>query len=183
MNPRKPDTVTVAVSRVDGGLTILRIITTEYRPPNDEERAAGLERVANWTIDPTPEYVDAIIAKHDWQGPQAPVSWRFVPDDIVDENTDRTFRDAWRDSGGGKPDVDMAKARGIHRARLRRMRAPMLESLDAEYMRADETGDQQAKRAIAKRKQALRDVTDDPAIEVAMTPDELKAVVPDALRG
>jgi hypothetical protein len=182
MSARRPDVVTVAVTRVDGGLTILRVITTEYRPADPDEQAAGLTRVAVWTIDPTPEYVDAIIAKHDWQGGQAPVSWRFVPDDIVDDDTDQTFRNAWRDGGGNKPDVDMVKARDIHRNRLRRMRAPLLEDLDAEYMQADEAGDQQAKRAIAARKQALRDVTSDAAIDAAMTPEALKAVIPDALK-
>ena len=47
-----------------------------------------------------------------------------------------------------------------------------------DYQRADEAGDTGAKADIAKRKQALRDVTADPAIEAARTPDELRAVWP-----
>jgi hypothetical protein len=172
---RRPDVVTVAVTRVDGGVTVLRVITAEYEP----DGAGG--RRKRWEIDPTPEHIDAIIAKHDWQGDRAAVSWRIVPDDFSDEATDRTFRDAWMDDGGKKPGVDMGKARDIHRRRLRIMRFPVLEALDADYMKADEASDQQTKKRIAARKQALRDVPADPAIDKARTPDELKAVIPAAL--
>lgn len=176
MNPRQPDIITVAVSRVDGGLTILRIITTEYRPTTDEEKAAGKgDRIANWTIDPTPAYIASIIAKHSWKGtPHEAVSWRIVPNDIVNEETDRTFRNAWKDGGGSKPEVDMPKAREIHKERLRRMRAPLLEDLDIEYILADEQGDTSKKKAVAQRKQILRDITLDPEIEAATTPEQLK---------
>jgi hypothetical protein len=180
-NVRTPDVVTVAVTRVDGGLTILRVVTAEFGPDGNGGR------VANWTIVPTPEYIDGLIAQYvrdgAWTGGQLPVSWRIVPNDIVDENTDRTFRNAWKDDGGSKPGHDMAKAREIHRDRLRLLRAPLLDALDTEYLKADESGNQQDKKRIAARKQALRDVTADPAIEAAATPDELKAVLPEALRG
>lgn len=180
---RKPDVVTVAVTRVDGGVTVMRVVVTEYRPTDEREKAQGLgERIANWTIDPTPEYIDNIIAKHNWQGPQAPVSWRFVPNDYVDEDTDSDFRDAWKDTPGrNKPDVDMPKARDIHRDRLRAIRAPLLEDLDNQYMRADEAGNAALKAEIAGKKTALRNVTDDPAIDAAKTPEQLKAVWPAAL--
>lgn len=183
-DPRKPDVVTVAVSRADGGLTILRVITTEYRPTSAEEKAAGLgDRVANWTREPTPEYIASIIAKHGWTGGLQAVSWRIVPDDIVDEATDRTFRNAWKDDGSAKPGVDMPKAREIQRDRLRRMRDPLLAQLDLEYLQADEQGDQQRKRLIADRKQALRDVTQHPSIDAATTPDELKRAGLSVLNG
>lgn len=78
--------------------------------------------------------------------------------------------------------VDMAKARDIQRERIREMRAPVLAELDTAYQRADERGDTEAKANIASRKQALRDATEDPAIEAAQTPEELKAVIPDALK-
>jgi hypothetical protein len=48
-------------------------------------------------------------------------------------------------------------------------------------MRAQEQGDQAKADEIAAKKQALRDVTADPAIDAATTPDELKAVRPDVL--
>ena len=173
---RTPDTILVAVTRVDGGLTMLRVVTAEYEP----DGAGG--RRKRWEIDPTPEYIAGIIAKHEWAGPQAPVSWRIVADDFVGEATDRTFRNAWRD-GNTAPDVDMVKARDIHRDQLRVMRAPLLETLDSEYLRADETGNTAEKQRIAAVKQLLRAVTDDPAIEAAQTPDVLKAVIPAPLKG
>jgi hypothetical protein len=181
---RKPDVVTVAVSRVDGGVTVLRVIETEYDRDGEVTRR----------VDVTPEYVDGLIAKYvaadrpeierQWVGGQMPVSWRFVPNDYVDENTDRYFRNAWKDTPGrGKPDVDMPKAREVHRQKLRRLRIPLMDVLDVEYQKADERGDQQGKRDIAGKKQALRDVTADPRIDAAQTPEELKAVLPEALRG
>jgi hypothetical protein len=88
--------------------------------------------------------------------------------------TDRAFRDAWTFDGRSFGH-DMVKAREIHRDRLRVQRAPLLVALDVAYARADEAGDVAAKAKIAADKQALRDVTDNPAIDAAQTVDELKA--------
>ena len=77
--------------------------------------------------------------------------------------------------------TDMTKAREIKRDQLRAERRPLLEQLDVEFMRAQEQGDQTKADEIAARKQGLRDVTVDPAIDAATTPDELKAVRPSAL--
>ena len=77
--------------------------------------------------------------------------------------------------------VTMTKARDIKRDQLRAERKPLLEQLDVEFMRAQEQGDQAKADEIAAKKQALRDVTDDPAIDAATTPEELKAVRPSAL--
>ncbi|MEJ0012348.1 MAG: hypothetical protein WDM94_06895 [Bauldia sp.] len=76
----------------------------------------------------------------------------------------------------------MDKARAIHCDRMRAARAPRLAALDIAYQRADESGDAAAKAAVAARKQALRDVTADPAIAAAETPDALKAVWPEILQ-
>lgn len=167
---RRPDVVTVAVTRMDGGLTVVRVVTTEYVPDGNGER------VVSWSVTPTPEYIDGIIRKYGWQGGEAAASWRIVPNEFLDEDTDQTFRDAWKDDGGHKPGHDMAKARNIHRERLRETRAALLEQLDADYMKADERGDEQEKKRIAERKQVLRDITADPRIEAAQTPDELMAI-------
>ena len=93
---------------------------------------------------------------------------------------DRTFRDAWQFIGAAI-EVDMMKARDIHRDRLRAERAPRFSELDAAWFRAAETGDTDAQTAVAGMKQALRDVTADPRIDAAATPDELKALTLDAL--
>ena len=79
--------------------------------------------------------------------------------------------------------VNMTKAKEIKKDMIRAERAPLLESLDVQFMRAVEAGDTEAQAAIAAKKQALRDATKDPAIESAATPDELKAVRPAALDG
>lgn len=103
---------------------------------------------------------------------------------VVDESVipaDRTFRNAWK-LGANGIEHDMAKAREIHRNKLRDLRTPKLVALDVAYMRADEAGDEAAKKAIAAEKQSLREVTDDPAIDDATTPEALKAVMPAALR-
>jgi hypothetical protein len=70
----------------------------------------------------------------------------------------------------------MAKARSIWRNRLRAEREPILKRLDVEYQRADESGDATLKADIAQRKQALRDAPQDPRIDAAATPDELRQV-------
>jgi hypothetical protein len=173
----KPDVITVLVHRFDGGATVLRVVTAEYGPDGE----------ARWTIEPTPEYINQIIAKHNWQGGQRSVAWEIVPNDTITENTDRTFRNAWRVALPPIADrfhiyIDMPQAREIHRENLRAIRAPLLEQADIDYMRADESNDLLEKRRIAQVKQALRDVTDDPRIEAAQTPEELKAVIPDVLK-
>jgi hypothetical protein len=91
---------------------------------------------------------------------------------------DRDFREAWTDSG--KLTIDMDRARAIHKDRLRQLRSPKLAALDVEMTRAYR--DRARQDEIEARRQALRDVTDDPAIAAAKTPDELKAVLPAALR-
>lgn len=125
--------------------------------------------------------VETELAKWPVADRQEVVSWREI--DISGIPSDRTFRNAWCDvTPEPVIDIDMTKARNIHRDRLREMRAPKLAALDIEYQRADEAGDTQAKRDISSRKQALRDVTDDPAIDAAKTPEELKLVIPAALQ-
>jgi hypothetical protein len=75
--------------------------------------------------------------------------------------------------------VNMTKAREIQKEVIRAERKPQLEALDIDYMKALEQGGDAA--AIAAQKQMLRDVTADPRIEAATTPDELKALTLDAL--
>lgn len=101
-----------------------------------------------------------------------------VPDDWP--NGPRMFRGAWRKQGGAFW-VDMAHARDIWRNHMRNERASLLRALDVEYIRADELGSAAVKADVIARKQALRDVTDDPAIEAAQTPDDLRKVWPAVL--
>jgi hypothetical protein len=97
---------------------------------------------------------------------------------IVDESdipTDRTFRNAWVDTGT-LVDHDMAKCREIHKNKLRNWRTPKLLALDIDYQRADEAGDAVKKKQIASEKQLLRDITKNPAIASANTVEELLAL-------
>ena len=74
--------------------------------------------------------------------------------------------------------VDMTKAKGIWRDKIREDRKPKLADLDVQYMRAVENDDETEKAAIATKKQTLRDATADSRIDAATTPDELKLVDP-----
>lgn len=143
----------IAITRTDGGVSIMR-------PHEGTDIAAEIEK---WKELHTGEYV----------------LHQELPESAIP--SDRTFRDAWK-AGNGVVEHDMAKAREIHKDRLRGMRAPKLASLDVDYIRADESGDSAKKAAIKTQKQALRDVTADPRIAAAMTPEELAAIVPDALK-
>ena len=75
--------------------------------------------------------------------------------------------------------INMEKARDIHRAKMRDAREPLFAALDVAYQRATETGADTS--AIVAEKQALRDVTNDPAIEAAQTTEELKTIWPEIL--
>ena len=69
--------------------------------------------------------------------------------------------------------IDMAKAKEIHKTRIRNARAPKLAELDVEFQRALETSS--STTDIIAKKQALRDAPAAVGISSAITPDELKA--------
>lgn len=92
---------------------------------------------------------------------------QFVPP------ADRSYRAAWERSGP-QIVVDMPAARDLHRDALRRERAALLANADVEFMRRLELG--QDTSEVVAHKQALRDVPQNPLIELAQTPEELKAL-------
>lgn len=131
---------------------------------------------------PTNKNIQAVIEQSSiaWAPSKLPITgWRIIQENEIPK--DRAFRNAWKDDGGIT--VDMEKARELHRQNMRIERAPVLAALDIEYQRADESRSRVEKDVIAEKKQALRDVTDDHAIDAAQTPEELKQVWPDVLRG
>lgn len=132
-----------------------------------------LERVTGPLTDK--EYEDFVFAR---SIPDEAMNVVKLPDDWTPPDTDRTFRNAWRQTQQASVVVDMPAARDIWRDHLRKLRAPKLAALDIAYQRADEAGDAQLKRDIATQKQALRDVTADSSIEAAQTPDELRQAIP-----
>ena len=71
--------------------------------------------------------------------------------------------------------INMDKARDIHRDLVREARNPKLAAKDVEFMRAVESGDTDTQATVAADKQALRDAPAAASIEAATTPEELKA--------
>ena len=69
--------------------------------------------------------------------------------------------------------TDMAKAREVHKARIRGVRVSKLQELDVEFQRALETSADTS--AIVAKKQALRDAPADSAIDAATDEAGLKA--------
>ena len=69
--------------------------------------------------------------------------------------------------------IDMAKAREIHKEKIRAARAPKLAELDIEFQKALETG--ASTTDIVAKKQALRDAPADSGIAAASDTDALKA--------
>ena len=69
--------------------------------------------------------------------------------------------------------VDMAKAREIHKNKIREARAPKLAELDVEFQKALETG--ASTTDIVAKKQALRDAPADSSIDAAINEFQLKS--------
>ena len=69
--------------------------------------------------------------------------------------------------------VDMAKAREIHKDKIRVARKPLLEALDVEFQKAQETSADTS--AIVAKKNALRDAPADSGIAAASDVAALKS--------
>ena len=67
----------------------------------------------------------------------------------------------------------MAKARELHKTRIREARKPLLEALDIDFQKALETSADTT--SIVSKKQALRDAPADSGIASASDSDALKA--------
>ena len=69
--------------------------------------------------------------------------------------------------------IDLAKAKEMHKTRIRQARDPLFADLDVQYQRATETGADTS--AIVAKKNALRDAPADSAITSASDEAALKA--------
>ena len=110
-----------------------------------------------------------------------------VPDGITshivkhsDLPTDTVFQNAWVYKDG-KVQVDLPKAKEVHKEYIRRERKEKLAALDIEFQRALETGADTT--SIVSKKKALRDATANTAIDAAKTTAELKAAWDTAVLG
>tara|TARA_R100000306_G_C4336978_1_gene123245 strand:+ start:53 stop:544 length:492 start_codon:yes stop_codon:yes gene_type:complete len=138
---------------------------------NDTTRPAG------YTDD---ELLERLIARKQADG--------GIPDGapyrIIDNSevpSDRTFRNAWEDTGSAVQ-VNLPKARVLHMNVIRAARNAELSAKDITFMRAVEAGDASAQAAVATEKQVLRDIpaTFDITTDVD-TPEKLKAKWPSEL--
>jgi len=93
---------------------------------------------------------------------------------VSSKPSDRHFRNAWAISGKVIAE-DMTKAKEIFKAKIREVRAPLLEAEDVVYMKAMEEDDSSAKTASVNKKKALRDAPAAKAITDADTIAKLKA--------
>ena len=98
------------------------------------------------------------------------VSYYIVEEDDIPKNT--FFEKAWK-IVDGKIEMDIVKAREIHKENIRNARQEKLAELDIEFQKALETSS--STTDIISKKQALRDAPADSAIAAAKTEDELKA--------
>lgn len=90
---------------------------------------------------------------------------------------ERTFREGWEaNEDTAVISVNMEKAKDIWREKIREARIEPLANLDADYMKALETGADTT--SVISQKQALRDAPALASIDAATTPDELKAIQP-----
>ena len=94
----------------------------------------------------------------------------IIEEDDIPKNT--FFERAWK-IVDGKIEMDITRAREVHRENIRRARLGKLMELDIEFQRALETSADTT--AIVAKKKALRDAPSDSAIEAAKTEAELKA--------
>ncbi|BAQ93839.1 hypothetical protein [uncultured Mediterranean phage uvMED] len=98
------------------------------------------------------------------------LSYYIVEDSEIPKNT--FFDRAWQIIDG-KIEMDIAKAREVHKENIRNARLEKLAELDIEFQKAQETSADTS--AIVAKKNALRDAPADSAIDAATDEAGLKA--------
>lgn len=171
---------TVAFARPDGSVGYLRWLTEPLL--TDETEDEYLKRMALMAVpvvldEPAGGYpagteidaraADALGATY------TRLPWQIVS--TADIPIDRTFRNGWK-LEAGVVSHDMAKCRNIHRDRIREARKPALADLDGQWMRAMGRGDTVAAAVIETKRETWRKAPADPAIDSAITIDDLKAI-------
>lgn len=169
------ETIKIAISRADGSVAVMDLIVVG--------RGSILPDGAVWVSEgwwrrkPTTEVIEKQIERGaSYLG--TVTGWEIV--DTKDIPQDRTFREAWRNRGK-RLEVDMPEARKIHLDRVRIARAPLLDQLDRDWMRATGQGKKADADAVEAKRQALRDLTTTIDVESAATPEALKAMWPKEL--
>ena len=117
------------------------------------------------------------IAKRHGGIPADAATHELDVDELPSGEVAKAFRNAWR-IDRGRVSIDMAKARAAHMDRIRAARAPGLQRLDLDTMRAMERGDHAAMPEIAAKKQRLRDLPQAFDLTIARSPEELHMLWP-----
>lgn len=79
--------------------------------------------------------------------------------------------------------IDINKAKEVKKDQLRMERAPILNQLDIEFMRAVEQGDTVKAQEISQKKQVLRDCTNSEELSNAQTVEQLKQITLQSILG
>jgi hypothetical protein len=125
-------------------------------------------------IDPSDEFLKWSQEANDEIESHRPMEESEIPQD-------RYFRGAWIHKDDSI-DVDIDKAKNIHRDVIRELRKPLLEALDIEFTRASESKDESKMKELIDKKNALRDVTQHSILLNASTPEEIKSFMPEILK-
>jgi hypothetical protein len=130
----------------------------------------------------------AVIIPADLSIPIEQIAEKDVPKDefgnhlpykIVDNlDIENDYFNAYEFNEESGAEVNIDKAKELHKNKFRTARAPKLEELDIAFMKAVETGDTEKQTEIASEKQILRDIT---KISLPDTLPELKEVWPEIL--
>jgi len=166
----------------DGAVEVMAVTDAPVVPDaaltdemSDAEREAAVAKVEAKREAIAADYSpEACLAKWRSSG-RAEVSFREIG--RADIPADRTFRAAW--SAGMV--VDMAKARTIHMASIRKARDAALPALDVEFSKALGRRDNAKADAVEAQRQVLRDLPTTFDLTGAKTPEELKALWPEGL--
>lgn len=195
------DVQLVAITRPDGGLSVMSFVTrgrSPILPPGAswELRPGGAEVWTAMSAElPTlePEVARALVAEFVsqyvtgfWVRPPTfdvvdaevkrakpgALAWRFIAEADLPA---RRYRNAYRDTGQAIA-LDMPHARELRLAALRAERAARFAELDADYVKAMQRG--QGAQAVADEAERLREmpVTLAPLLDAAADADALDAI-------
>ena len=147
----------------DGGTSV---VTPAYPP--------------NLTPEQADQYLTWVQAKDVPPMPDGSARKSFIKT-IDDTKKMGLFFEAWALTKSGDIVLDRGKAENMKREQFRRLRKPLLEALDVQFMRAIEDGDTSTTASVAAKKKKLRDVT---LIDLSPydTPEKLNAFTPEVLK-
>lgn len=166
---------------MDDGSLALMSFAVRSRSPTLPPGAVWLSKGQGlWHRQPTDENIKAEIAKTfpginraGIKRPK-PVAFRVISEAALP--ADRYYRNAWEIDGNGRVAENLEKAKAIHRDKLRNRRTEKMLPLDIQWSYAMANGRADLAAEAEAKRQALRDITEDPRIDAAKSIDELKRI-------